>query len=198
MIQNILKTKNNNIPIIILAGGKSRRMGTDKALLPFRDFNTLVEFQYHKFKDFFDEVFISWKNEKVSFGAKSIFDAKSEISAPILALSTIFHKLKSKYIIVVSVDTPFFGINEIEKLLKAIENNDYDAVIPKTENGIEPLTAIYNRSILKKIDDMVDKKNYKLKTLIENIKPIFVEFKEQKPFTNLNYFKEYHSLKEVF
>ena len=48
---------------VILAGGKSSRMGQDKTLLPFGGFETLTHYQASKFSKVFDEVFISSKNQ---------------------------------------------------------------------------------------------------------------------------------------
>ena len=49
---------------VILAGGKSSRMGQDKTLLPFGGFVTLTHYQVAKFSKVFDEVFVSSKFEK--------------------------------------------------------------------------------------------------------------------------------------
>lgn len=47
-----------NKALVILCGGDSSRMGTNKALLPFKD-KTLVEYIYDKFSPHFDKVYLS-------------------------------------------------------------------------------------------------------------------------------------------
>lgn len=49
---------------VILAGGKSSRMGRDKTLLPFGGFATLTHYGAHKFGRIFERVFVSSKFEK--------------------------------------------------------------------------------------------------------------------------------------
>ena len=49
---------------VILAGGKSSRMGRDKTLLPFGGFATLTHYGAHKFGRIFDRVFVSSKFDK--------------------------------------------------------------------------------------------------------------------------------------
>ena len=49
---------------VILAGGKSSRMGHDKTLLPFGGFATLTHYGAHKFGQIFERVFVSSKFEK--------------------------------------------------------------------------------------------------------------------------------------
>ena len=51
-----------DIPLIIFAGGKSSRMGEDKALLPFGGYPTLTQFQYIKLRKNFQNIYISAKN----------------------------------------------------------------------------------------------------------------------------------------
>ena len=187
-----------NIPAVIFAGGKSSRMGKDKALLPFGRFETLVEFQYQRLKEIFETVSISWKSEKVRFGANSIFDEKSfsEISAPTVGLYSILKKIKTEYVFIISVDSPFFGETEISKLFQEIDNG-YEIIVPQTEYGIEPLIAIYSKSLLEKIRTMLENGNHRLGKMIKDSNTKYVRFENKDVFTNLNYPEEYEKALEI-
>ena len=63
---------------VILAGGKSSRMGRDKALLPFGGFATLTHYGAHKFGRIFERVFVSSKFEKFNPPLPLIKDADAE------------------------------------------------------------------------------------------------------------------------
>ncbi len=63
---------------VILAGGKSSRMGRDKTLLPFGGFATLTHYGAHKFGRIFDHVFVSSKFEKFNPPLPLIKDADAE------------------------------------------------------------------------------------------------------------------------
>ena len=184
--------KKINIPAVIFAGGKSSRMGKDKALLPFGEFETLVEFQYRRLQKIFQEVSISWKNEKVKLDAKSIFDDEkfSKISAPAVGLYSILNSLEDEYVFILSVDSPFFEESEILRLFKEVEGG-YDAIIPITENGVEPLIAIYHKRVLSKIEYLLKTKNYKLKQLMQHLNTKYVKYVDSKSFINLNYPEQY-------
>jgi len=184
--------ENINITAVIFAGGKSSRMGTDKALLPFNGFNTLVEFQHNRLSKIFNKVIISWKSEKVKFGAESILDKKkfSKISAPTIGLFSILENAESDYTFIISVDTPFFGQDEISQLMAEIHNN-FDVICPITENGVEPLVAIYHKRVFKKIEYMIKARNYKLSLLLQHLDTRYVKIENKKAFTNLNYPTEY-------
>lgn len=77
-----------DIPCIILCGGKSERMGEPKAFLRFGDLN-LLEFQILKYKEIFNEIFISTKDNELGqkmakiaqeMGVKVIFDSIDSIN----------------------------------------------------------------------------------------------------------------------
>ena len=66
----------SEIPCVILAGGRSARMGADKCFLDFKA-KSLIEWQFEKMSKLFASVFISCKADKFGgkFGEKTlIFD----------------------------------------------------------------------------------------------------------------------------
>jgi len=109
------------IPAILFAGGKSSRMGEDKALLPFENYNTLSEFQYQKLKQWFNEVYISSKTNKFPFPAKVIKDNYSE-SSPLIGLISVFEQLESEAVFILSVDAPLINKKVVKKLWDAYKN----------------------------------------------------------------------------
>jgi len=70
-----------SIPCVIFAGGKSSRMGEDKALLPFASFSTLAEYQQTKLSKLFTHVYISCKEKNnFPFEANFIEDDKTNVT----------------------------------------------------------------------------------------------------------------------
>ncbi len=177
------------MPCVIFAGGKSSRMLEDKSLLPFGDFDTLIEYQYTKLSKIFTDVYISSKNDNFSFTCKTILDEKN-VYAPTIGFVSIFSALHVEKVFVLSVDTPFVGINEIKRIVDMDETN-FDATIAKTAFGSHPLCGIYHRSLEGEFQKMVDKDNHKLGFLLKGSKTYWVEFEEEEAFSNLNYPHEY-------
>lgn len=181
-----------DIPCIIFAGGKSSRMGEDKALLPFGSFNTLTEFQLYHYKKLFKNVYISCKNRsKFNFQANFIEDTEaSSTYAPTAGFVAIFENLQDESFFVISVDTPFISENEIKKII-ASDRSSNDATIAKTLEGMQPMCGIYHRSISEKFSQMLKDDNHKLGFLLKNSNTTYVEFEDEKPFLNLNHPDEY-------
>jgi len=183
-----------DLPCVIFAGGKSSRMGEDKALLPFGGYPTLTEFQYQRLKKIFKEVYISCKNkEKFSFEASFIEDpASSQAFAPTAGFVAIFGALKEEKFFALSVDAPFVDADLIEQLIQSdLLQSSYDATIARSTNGMEPLCGIYHRSLEDDFRSMLENDTHKLGFLLKNKNTNYVHFDCVEPFMNLNHKEEY-------
>jgi len=179
-----------SIPCVIFAGGKSSRMGEDKALLPFSSFSTLTEFQYHKLSKLFSHVYISTKqSSKFSFNANFIEDIDGDF-APTLGFISAFKNLQVEKIFVISVDTPFIT-QEIIKTLLEEDSAEYNATIARLDGKIQPMCGIYHRSLLEKFETMQERDEHKLGFLLKNSKTHYIDFDDEKAFLNLNHPHEY-------
>lgn len=180
------------IPCVIFAGGKSSRMGEDKALLPFSGFTTLTQFQLSRLSKIFKNVYISCKDKnKFDFEANFIEDITTDsVFAPTAGFVTIFKELQSESFFALSVDTPFVSETEI---LKITEQNSthVDAIIARTGDKIQPMCGIYNRSLEDKFIDMLKNDNHKLEYLLKNANTVFIDFENETPFFNVNNPNEY-------
>ncbi len=185
--------KNNRVAVII-AGGKSSRMKEDKALLPFGGFSSLAEFQYERLSKLFDSVYISSKKDKFNFDAKVIKDVNN-ISSPLVGLVSIFETLACDEIFVLSVDAPFVKKYVITKLYDAREIG-VDVIVVESQNGLEPLCAIYRRSFLTEAKSALKNNTHRLQTLFEQLKVKKVPIEEEHFFMNLNYPHEYKEAQE--
>jgi molybdopterin-guanine dinucleotide biosynthesis protein A len=181
---------------VIFAGGKSSRMGEDKALLPFANYPTLTEFQQDKLSTLFDEVYISAKENKFDFDCRVIQDNYKE-NSPLVGLISIFESLKVEEVFILSVDAPFVDKGTIEKLLEHHENS-FDAIVAQSPSGVQPLCGLYKRSILPLAYAQLEKENHRLGDLLRLAHTLFVAFDEDAPFTNLNRPEEYQQALKRF
>jgi molybdopterin-guanine dinucleotide biosynthesis protein A len=175
---------------VIFAGGKSSRMGQDKALLPFGDYPTLSEYQYRRLSKLFDKVYISAKSNKFGFDVEVINDCYEE-SSPLVGIVSVFETLDVTEIFVLSVDVPFVDGDSIDRLYReALVSKDI--IVASSPYGIEPLCAIYRRTILPQAKESVEQSNHRLQALLDSVDTQVIEFDREDIFINLNYPNDYH------
>jgi len=178
---------------VILAGGKSSRMGRDKALLPFGGYESMAEYQYRRLERVFKNVYISTKENKFNFDANLILD-NSNIYSPMVAIESALNYLQDDFFLI-SVDIPLLSIEAIEKLREEyLKNSSYDLYILKSTNGLEPTAAIYTKNLLPKISEYIDRDIHKLNYLASNVKKMSLNWSKTEEFLNINYEKTYNYL----
>lgn len=189
-----LEKKLRKIPCAILCGGKSSRMGSNKALLEFCH-RPLVEYMYEKMQKIFDEVYLVCKDDSVFSGfSHLVIQEQSKIYAPIFGIEAVLQRLERVFFI--SVDTPFIQKDQIEKLLQAM--GDEQILYAKTPKKSHFLCGIYHQSIMSKVKEMIKKEDFRMAHLISQTQSVFVEFLEENAFDNLNTPLEYqNALKRI-
>jgi molybdopterin-guanine dinucleotide biosynthesis protein A len=183
-----------DMPCVIFAGGKSSRMGEDKALLPFSSFKTLTEFQYSRLRKIFKTVYISCKDKnKFNFDAAFIEDIKTDaVFAPTAGFVAVFKTLQTDAFFALSVDVPFVNETIIQELIQNDNTHvNADATIAISSHGMEPMCGIYHRSLEAAFNTMLNEDNHKLGLLLKSSKTNFVRFDNEKAFLNLNHPHEY-------
>ncbi len=165
-------------------------MGEDKSLLPFSTSKTLIQYQYERLKPYFKNIYISSKINKFDFLETDflILDENQEVFSPILALDSIFNKLKNQKIFIITVDSPFVSIETISKLI--IESENYDICIAQTQKT-HNLCGIFSSNISKTIKSMIKNDIHKIFYLIKNSKYNIIEFPNNSEFMNINDKEEY-------
>jgi len=185
----------HEIPAVIFAGGRSSRMGEDKALLPFGSEETLAGYQYKRLSTLFESVYLSSKNAKFPFDAPLIYDRYAE-SSPLVALISVFETLGRDEVFILGVDMPFVDSSVITTLHEC-RADGYDAVIAQSPQGIQPLCGFYRRSILPLAKAHLDAGHHKLQHLLNASNTHTVPITDDHAFVNLNTPQEYQaSLKQ--
>lgn len=183
--------------LVILTGGKSSRMGTDKAMLKIGD-ETFLEHLVNKFSPYFEQVVLSvnqpGKYNHLKLPNREVVDIYSDIG-PLGGIYSVLKQLEAEEIFVLSVDMPFAS----PELALEILNNEpkSDISVIQRENGKnEPLFAKYAKSCLPYIEQMIMKKDYKLNNLFDQVNTSYI-YKEEtqlEKLANLNTKEEYTKL----
>ncbi len=154
---------------IILAGGKSTRMGIDKTLLQLNG-QTLLGRSIELIQPFCDSLLISSNNPAhKKLGLKTIPDEIYDCG-PIGGIYSCLKQSETDWNFVISVDSVFVEPEFVHFLISEIE--DFDAVVPIHSKGKEPLIALYHKNSLAEIEKMIQYGNFKMHNLLNflNIK----------------------------
>ncbi|OWZ83588.1 molybdenum cofactor guanylyltransferase [Natranaerobius trueperi] len=149
---------------IVLAGGESKRMGTDKIFLELNK-KRIIDFVLEITTKIFKETIIVSNNcENFNgYSVKTIKDKMNHLKKSSLrGIYSGLSEIDSEYGFVIGGDMPFINSNLIEAMVGQIEENAWDVVIPKFGKFYEPLFAIYHKSCLSNIKQQLLSENHRI------------------------------------
>ncbi|MCJ7720842.1 molybdenum cofactor guanylyltransferase [Candidatus Bathyarchaeota archaeon] len=160
---------------IILAGGFSRRFGSDKGLVVLAN-KPLVVHVIERISPVVDEVLlvVSSEIQKQIFEpilenkAKLIID-KDDSQSPLIGAITGFETAKGEYSLLLPCDTPLVSTKIVQFFLDLCTNRS--AVIPRWPSGyIEPLQAVYHtKSALTAAKKALAAGSMNMRSMIDNL-----------------------------
>ena len=177
-----------DISCIILAGGKSNRIGRDKAFIKIRN-KQMIDYVIDEVERIFDDIVIVVKNKeqkrKLTDKKIKIVEDNQKIDSPIIGIKEGIKHIKNDYFFVVACDMPFIKSEVIEKLISNLDEND--CIVPQKElKKYEPLFAIYRKNIFENCD--INESLHKIIDDSKNPKLIPIEnlTQDRKVFSNIN------------
>ncbi len=169
----------------ILIGGKSERFGSPKWRMKFHG-KPVLDGLIDLCKYFHQSSTIVSKKGMENPQAQSIIYDRYSFHAPIAGIATALSHTKSQWNLILSCDLPLIRPLVVRRLMESVEE-DYDIVIPHSGNGFEPLCALYDKSVLPVIENLIEKEEFALFKLLEKLKTKIVECRDLKEqFTNVN------------
>jgi molybdopterin-guanine dinucleotide biosynthesis protein A len=182
---------------IILAGGRSRRMGEDKSLLPVEG-KPMIRHVLDQVRPHFDEIIVSSNTPGVhSFsGVKTVPDQEKG-KGPLMGLYAALQASSHDTNFVMACDMPNVDIALMREMLR--QANHYDAIIPRSPQGfLEPLFAVYNRSMLPIIEEQLAQGIYGVRDVVTLGRVRYVDLTQaqQKTLVNLNTKQAYYRFRD--
>lgn len=173
---------------IILAGGKSRRMGENKAFLKLGK-ATFLDIIIKKAKDFaFPQIIIVTNEAEKYSGLDLDVEVVEDIypdMGPLAGIYTGLVHTKYKINMVMPCDTPFVSKEFISELIKY--KNKGNIIVPKYQEHLEPLIALYSKECINPIKILLDKNEKKVLKLFDLVETFYIDFKSNKyDFLNIN------------
>lgn len=133
------------LSLVVLAGGKSSRMGSDKSDLIYRN-RTFLEIQMEKGKQLgIEEILVSGYRGSCCAG-RIVLDRFVE-RGPLGGLEACFRQASSRRCLVLSVDTPLVSVSELQGLIEKDQIGNARATILQHGEKQEPLIGIYDTGL---------------------------------------------------
>ncbi|GAA7196357.1 molybdenum cofactor guanylyltransferase MobA [Helicobacter pylori] len=182
----------DNIPCVLLAGGKSSRFITNniqinKALMPFESYFSLLEHQYTRLLKLFKKVIISAK-KSYELNAPYLLERESDLFSPLFGIYNAFLTLQTPYIFFIPIDTPLVSFESI-KALCGIKN--FSVVYAKSPTKEHYLISLWHQNNLNALSYALKTQNYRLSDLVKNTSSIAMHLDKEEEFLNLNTLKDY-------
>lgn len=148
----------------VLAGGKSSRMGTDKAMLQLNE-HTFLQNSLLLLASFTKELFVS-SNKNYSNLSYPIVKDSFQNMGPLSGIHAILKAIPTQKVLIIPVDTPLLSKELLQFILDNYES-DKQLSICKTEDGLQMLIGVFDKSLLPIIENQINNKEYKLTHLLD-------------------------------
>lgn len=169
----------------VLAGGRSSRMGCDKALLPI-DGGTLIELVAGLVQVVAGRVTIIAPPGRYPDLRFPVIGDQFENCGPLSGVFTALNVSQSPWNLIVACDMPALTAAFLEDLFRVAELSDADAVVPETAAGLDPLCAVYHRRCLDKASIAIDRKILKMHDFVSTLRILRWPVLNASPLRNVN------------
>ena len=184
---------------IILAGGKSSRMGTNKALLTIEG-KTVIERIVDQLDQIVDEIIVVTNHfHDYEFLQLPMVEDKWKEMGPLAGIEAGLNASTTERNLIVACDMPFISIELGKYLLTLLDQ--YQAAVPEISGQLHPLFAAYRKDTLKAVSKSLNENQLRIRQLLHTIHVKIIKNElldslgistEEIYFFNMNHPDEYH------
>jgi molybdopterin-guanine dinucleotide biosynthesis protein A len=182
------------ISAAVLAGGRSSRLGRNKALLPLQG-TTCIEKVICEVRSCVKDVTIitNSPDEYVHLGYPCRVDVLPG-GGPLSGIHAALSHCETEYVLVVSCDIPLVKRELFEKLITALPGND---IVIFKHKHFEPLCALYRRTCLPALEDLIAHGEYRIIDLFPTLRVKVLRIGSADVFKNINTDADYESVRNA-
>ena len=168
---------------IILAGGKSSRLGRSKALQAIGA-KSLIQWVVDRLVVLSTEIIIATAHGEAipcssAVRIKTVADIYPE-KGPLVGIYSGLLASSSSRAIVVGCDTPFLSVGLLKYMIRI--SSTFDVVVPRIKDKLEPLCAVYSKSCLVFIQELLEQNQLRIAELFSMVKVRYIEEDEINSF----------------
>lgn len=164
----------------VLAGGKSTRMGRDKAMLALRG-RTLLETSLAALREVAPEVFILGPPELYGSFAATIPDVFPGCG-PLSGIHAALYHTETEFNLIVAVDIPFVSREFLAYLADRASASSAMVTLPEIGGYLEPVCAVYSREFRKIAEQALQRGEHKITPLFSGVETLVIPQPELEKF----------------
>jgi len=192
----------NDASAFVLTGGRSSRMGSDKALLSWAG-ETLIQRTLAIARQACGQVCICGSRELYGKFGEVVEDAEPG-RGPLSGIQAALHATETELNLILSVDLPLMTTEFLVWLLQQARSGEQRITAPEAQGRLQPLCAVYNRDVLELVDDALAKDDLKVTRLFARTPTRVITESELRAagfdpaiFSNVNTSEDYKTLLET-
>lgn len=189
---------------VILAGGKSTRMGFDKQLLQMQD-RSIVQHLIDVLRTRFGDIMVSSSTPELyeQTEVRVIQDIHEGIG-PLGGIHSALRSAKSEAVFVIACDMPYVEIPYIDYMMGEMAKGCHDACVTERGDHLEVFHSFYCRSALPTLELELAEGRYSVQRFTRKIGALVIPEASAAPFlpdwrvfTNLNTREEYEEFRRT-
>jgi molybdopterin-guanine dinucleotide biosynthesis protein A len=161
-----------NLTGILLCGGKSLRMGRDKALLNLRE-QPMFSYPLTILQQWCSEIMISANDSRLNFLKYRVVNDLVKDIGPMGGLYSCLKRSKNSYNLLLACDMPLITGELLKTMIPYTDL--FDAVVPTVNRNPEPLYALYHKRIVPQIENSIQHNSYSLQQLLPSLNVRYID-----------------------
>lgn len=149
----------NKITGIILAGGKSSRMGTDKGEVLLKE-KKLIEHVLEAVSPVTNSIFIIANNNNYNYLGYPVYRDLIKDCGPIGGIYTGLMHSETEQNLILSCDTPLINTELLNYII--LNRDDSEITVAENQGKIEPLCALYSKKCAEKFKELIKQNEFKI------------------------------------
>lgn len=163
--RNMNTMERKRISAILLAGGKSSRMGRDKAALPVQGM-TLLEWQIQKLRGLgIGDIMLSGSNREME-GVRTVQDRFPE-RGPLGGLHACLKAARNPDCLVLSVDVPLVPPPLLAELVRLHQQKSAAVTLLRHGDRLEPLIGVYQSALFRRAESILQGEHTAVRRLLD-------------------------------
>ncbi len=173
---------------IVLAGGKSSRMGFDKQFIKINE-RRLMDSIVSRLSKVFDDIIIVSNTPEIYMGISyTVVTDRIKGKGPLAGIHAGLEAAKSKYCYLVACDMPNINFNYIDYMKQRIECEieqglEVKACVTRQDIWVEPFNAFYSKDMILKIEEHLKGSKRSVLSLLEKLYVLYIEEENARKFS---------------